>query len=35
MLIPNINYWYNEDKHIFIGWMFWGIDIVIKDKKEG
>jgi len=35
MITPNINYWYNEDRHIFIGWLFWGIDIVIIDKKEG
>ena len=31
MLTPNINYWYKSDHHIFIGWLFWGFDIVIKE----
>lgn len=33
MIAPNINFWYNRDYHIFIGWFFWGFDIVIKDKN--
>ena len=32
MITPNVNFWYNKDLHIFIGWLFWGFDIVIKDK---
>lgn len=31
MIAPNVNYWYKNDHHIFIGWLFWGFDIVIKD----
>lgn len=31
MLTPNINYWYEDDRHIFIGWLFWGVDIVISN----
>ena len=30
MSIPNINYWYDEEPTIFIGWLFWGIDIVLN-----
>lgn len=33
MITPNINWWYNRDIHIFIGWFFWGFDIVIKEPK--
>jgi hypothetical protein len=31
MIAPNINFWYNRDYHLFIGWFFWGFDIVIKE----
>ena len=37
MSIPNINYWYDfEGIKLFIGWLFWGIDIIFKgyDKKH-
>ena len=31
MSIPNINYWYDDEgRKIFIGWLWWGIDIVFK-----
>ena len=31
MSIPNINYWYDDEgRKIFIGWLFWGIDIIFK-----
>ena len=34
MSIPNINYWYDdEDRKIFIGWLWWGIDIVLYTPK--
>ena len=32
MSIPNINYWYDNGRKIFIGWLFWGIDIVFKEE---
>ena len=33
MAIPNINYWHedNEQRYIFIGWLFWGINIELED----
>lgn len=31
MIVPNINFWYKNDWHLFIGWLFWGFDIVIKE----
>ena len=37
MSIPNVNYWYDfEGIKLFIGWLFWGIDIIFKgyDKKH-
>ena len=31
MSIPNINYWYDDEgRKIFIGWLWWGIDIIFK-----
>jgi hypothetical protein len=31
MSTPNVNYWYDEEVHtLFIGWLWWGIDIVFK-----
>lgn len=31
MIAPNINYWYDDSRHtLFIGWLFWGFDILIK-----
>ena len=31
MAIPNVNYWYDDEgRKIFIGWLFWGIDIIFK-----
>ena len=31
MSIPNVNYWYdNEGRKLFIGWLWWGIDIIFK-----
>lgn len=33
MLTPSVNYWYNHDHHIFIGWLFWGFDIVLYTPK--
>jgi hypothetical protein len=31
MLIPSVNYWYDEEgKKIFIGWLFWGVDIIFS-----
>ena len=33
MLTPSVNYWYDDEPTIFIGWLFWGIDIVIREKK--
>ena len=31
MSIPNENYWYDEEgRKLFIGWLWWGIDIVFK-----
>ena len=32
MLVPSINFWYDDDPTIFIGWLFWGIDIVVKKR---
>jgi len=34
MLIPNINYWYEKDIYIYVGWIFWGINIVIRTQDE-
>ena len=35
MFIPNINYWYEDDERfIFIGWLIWGINIVIREKAQ-
>ena len=32
MSIPNINYWHDEEgRKMFIGWLWWGIDIVFKE----
>ena len=31
MSIPNVNYWYDEEgRKLFIGWLWWGIDIIFK-----
>lgn len=36
MLIPSINYWYDyEGRKIFIGWLFWGFDIIFKGYDKG
>ena len=32
MLTPSINFWYDEGLTLFIGWLCWGLDIVIKEK---
>ena len=32
MSIPNVNYWYDNGRKIFVGWLFWGIDIVFKEE---
>ena len=34
MLVPSINFWYDDDPTIFIGWLFWGIDIVVKKRMK-
>lgn len=31
MSIPNINYWYEDSIYIYVGWLFWGFNIVIKE----
>lgn len=31
MIIPNINYWYDE-KSLFFGWLFWGFNIDLETK---
>ena len=33
MSIPNINYWYEDDRHLFFGWLFWGFEIIIKESN--
>ena len=31
MVTPSVNYWYNyQGKKIFIGWLWWGFDIIFK-----
>ena len=31
MSIPNVNYWYDDEgRKLFIGWLWWGIDIIFK-----
>lgn len=34
MFIPNINYWYEdgEPKYIFIGWLRWGLALILTDS---
>jgi len=34
MVVPNVNLWYEDDRHLFVGWLFWGIDIVFKEAKK-
>lgn len=35
MSIPNVNYWYDfEGIKLFIGWLFWGIDIIFKGYNK-
>lgn len=35
MSIPNMNFWYDEDgRKLFIGWLFWGIDIIFRGYEE-
>ena len=34
MIVPNFNFWYTHDYHLFIGWLFWGFDIVFYDPKK-
>ncbi|MCR5578648.1 MAG: hypothetical protein K6F74_05485 [Prevotella sp.] len=35
MSILNVNYWYDDDgRKIFIGWLWWGIDIIFRGYED-